>query len=267
VRNIRKVVAALHEVGIYAIARVVCFKDNQLPLVRPEAAIRDGRHGGLWRDHTGMTWLDPHSEVAHAHVVAVARAAEEVGFDEVQLDYVRFPVDRRARYAQFPSRRGDPERHQVIAALLARVDRAIDVPLSADVFGLTAYRDGDPEGLGQSLEHLAPYLDAISPMVYLANWPRRYWESPRPAKTHALIHNAVRRVRRRLGDDIAVRPLLQAFKWRAENWGWGFVLNQVDAAETAGASGHLFWNQSGNYHMVASVWRHIDRKGRTFARR
>jgi hypothetical protein len=260
VRRMEAILAAFREHGIYAIGRIVCFKDNNLARVRPAEALRHRRTGEIWRDRGGMAWIDPHSRVAHGHIVEVARAAEALGFDEVQLDYVRFPVEPGAGMAVFPRREGSPERHEAIAALLADVDRAIRIPLSIDVFGLTAYHPGDADGLGQSLEHLAPHVDAISPMVYLANWPRRHWENPSPGGTHALIHGAVRAIRRRLGDEIAVRPLLQAFPWRAKGFGVPFIHNQIDAAVSGGSSGYLFWNQGGNYQKVQAAFSHLDRR-------
>lgn len=255
VRRMDRLVEMLKEEGIYTIGRLVCFKDNQLARARPGTAIRDRRTGKPWRDHGNLAWVDPHSEEAVEHIVSVAVAARELGFDEIQLDYIRFPVEASARFATYPNRVGEPQRYEVIAKALARVDAALDLPLSIDVFGLTAYHPGDQDGLGQSLEHLAPHVDAISPMVYLANWPRRYWEKPRPAKTHALVKGAVAQIRERLGDGIAVRPLLQAFKWRAKNFSTAFILNQIEAAEKGGCGGYLFWNQSGNYHKVTAVWR------------
>ena len=256
--RMKKHVEALHEAGIYTIARLVCFKDNQLIRVLPKTAVRDRRTGKVWRDKGNLAWLDPHSEVAREHIVAVAQAAEKLGFDEIQLDYVRFPVERAAKFARYPNKVGNPDRHNVIAALLARIDAAVKIPLSIDVFGLTAYHRKDSKVLGQTLEHLAPYIDAISPMVYLANWPRRYWENPKPSQTHALVNNAVKSIRRRLGKNIAVRPLLQAFKWRADNYGTAFILNQINAAESGGSSGYIFWNQGGHYRKLSLVWQRID---------
>ena len=262
VERMGEIVGALRAAGIYVIGRVVCFKDNQLFRAEPGAALRDRRTGRVWRDRGGLAWSDPHSLAAHAHIARVAAAAAELGVDEVQLDYVRFPVEPSARFAHYPNRVGDPERHEVIAALLARVDDALDRPLSIDVFGLTAYNPGDPDGLGQSLEHLAPYIDAISPMLYLANWPARYYERPRPSRTHSLVEGAVARIRERLGDDIAVRPLLQGFRWRAKNYGVSFIHNQIDAAVGGGAAGYLFWNQNGVYGTVAAAFADLDRLAR-----
>ena len=258
VKQMAAIVRAFHDAGIYVIGRLVSFKDQALALSQPKVALRHRKTGAIWRDHGNLAWVDPHSELARAHIVSVARAAEALGFDEIQLDYIRFPVEPAARDAVFPCRDGTPARWDVIALTLAAVDRAIRIPLSIDVFGLTAYHPGDADGLGQSLEHLAPYVDAVTPMVYLANWPRRYWENPDPDTTHGLVEGAVREIRRRLGDGIAVRPLLQAFKWRAKLFSGAFIADQIRASQGGGASGYLFWNQSGSYGIVQTTWRRMD---------
>jgi hypothetical protein len=254
-RRISKLVAELKQRDVYLIGRLVCFKDNQFMRSERGAMVRDKRTDKIWRDHANMAWIDPYSSVAREYIASIAKAAQELGFDEIQLDYVRFPVEPASRYAKFANREGEKERREAIATLLDRVDREITIPLSIDVFGLTAYNMGDPDGLGQSLEHLAPHLDAISPMLYLANWPKRAWEDPKPSRNFALVHNAIRHIRNRIGDRIAVRPLLQAFEYRARDFGVPFIQNQVSAAESAGSSGYLFWNQSGSYWEVSVVWR------------
>jgi hypothetical protein len=95
-------------------------------------------------------------------------------------------------------------------------------------------------------------------MVYLANWPRRYWENPNQATTHGLVEGAVREIRERLGDGIAVRPLLQAFRWRAKLFSGAFIADQIRAAKEGGSSGYLFWNQGGDYGIVRTMWRQLD---------
>lgn len=258
IKDMKELIAAFKQKDIYVIGRIVCFKDNFLSKIRPDTAILDRRTGKRWMDKGRFGWVDPYSPFAREFIADIARAGQEVGVDEIQLDYIRFPVEPGANYGRYPNRVGTTPRYEAIAAVLARVDHEISIPLSIDVFGLTAYRTGDPGGLGQSLEHLAPYIDAISPMLYLANWPRPTWENPKPSRTHSLVHNAVARIRSRLGDQIAVRPLLQGFSYRAKNFGESFIYNQIDAAQTAGSSGHLFWNQGGKYTLVASVWRDLD---------
>lgn len=253
--QMEKLVRRFQEEGIYVIGRLVCFKDDRFPLARPAASTLDTRSNKLWTTQKGNYWIDPYSQDGHDYLTAVAVAARNLGFDEIQLDYIRFPVEPATKYAWYSNRQGRTPRYKAIATLLAKMDRAIDIPLSIDVFGLTAYHKGDKNGLGQSLEHLAPYVDAISPMLYLANWPIDVWQNPRPSRTRAMVHNAILRLRKRLGDHIAIRPLLQGFRYRAHNFGVDFIENQIEASTSAGSSGYLFWNQSGKYGPVANAWR------------
>jgi hypothetical protein len=255
IRHMEKLVRKFQEEGIYVIGRLVCFKDNRFPLARPSTSILDTRSNKLWVTQKGTHWIDPFSQGGHDYLTGIAVAARNMGFDEIQLDYIRFPVETNIKHAWYSNRQGRTPKYKAIASLLAQIDKAIDIPLSIDVFGLTAYHKGDSNGLGQSLEHLAPHVDAISPMLYLANWPQDVWENPHPNRTHAMVHNAILRLRKRLGDHIAIRPLLQGFRYRAQNFGIDFIENQIQAATTAGSSGYLFWNQSGKYGPVAKVWR------------
>lgn len=259
-KKIRKLVQTLRENDIYVIARLVCFKDNWFAGKYGGNAVRDFRNGKKWQDRHDLKWVDPHSQEMRDYIVSIALASQELGFDEIQLDYVRFPVEPNARFARYPHKKGNIQRYEAIAALLSQVDAALTIPLSIDVFGLTAYHPEESEALGQYLEYLAPYIDAISPMVYLANWPQKYWENPKPEKTHEVIRGACKKIKERLGDKIVVRPLLQGFRWRAENWGYGFIVNQIEAAQLGGSQGYLFWNAGGRYRKVKSVWTDMDKE-------
>ena len=255
--RMKRLIKTLKNNDIYLIGRLVCFKDDIFSRNNPDAAIIDRRDAKLWRDRANMAWLDPFSLKAHKYIASIALKAEKFGFDEIQLDYVRFPVDGQSKYARFANREKGMQRYEAIALLLARVDMTISLPLSIDVFGLTAHTIGDTQGLGQSLEHLSPYLDAISPMLYVANFPKEIWESSDPKKVYNLVHNAVKSIRDRLEDTVAVRPLLQGFSYRATDFGVKFINNQIIAAKQAGSSGYLFWNQGGHYSKLSIAWKRL----------
>jgi hypothetical protein len=258
VKHMKAIVERLQEKNVYVIGRLVCFKDDVSTLRRPGIAARDRRTGKAWRNPTGNAWLDPYSEEAADLLIGVAKAAVELGFDEIQLDYVRFPVDPKSRYAVFPSRKEGVKRYEAIASLLYKMDQAVSRPLSADVFGLTAFNESSAQLLGQVVEQMASYLDAISPMLYLANWPEKYWQDPSYKTSYNLTYTAVKRLHARLGDEIAIRPLLQGFRFRNAIFGARYLEDQISAAQAAGAQGYLFWNQAGYYAPVSKVWRKLD---------
>ncbi|MEZ4247071.1 MAG: putative glycoside hydrolase, partial [Polyangiales bacterium] len=92
--DVGALIRGLKAEGIYTIARITCFADPQLPQRHPERSIQHHRRHTPWTSWgTGNTWLDPYNRENHAMIVELTREAEAFGYDEIQLDYVRFPVD------------------------------------------------------------------------------------------------------------------------------------------------------------------------------
>jgi hypothetical protein len=248
-RDLRGLAADLRRRGHYVIGRIVCFKDDTLANDRPDLAVIDRRTGRPWRSNSRSRWLDPGNADVQSTIVALAREVEDLGFDEVQFDYVRYPVDRLTAHAVFPSADGTLRR-RVIARFLHAADSALGIPISVDVFGLTTFRDGDPTGIGQSLEDMAPYVEVISPMLYASDFGTRWIRTDHEHPIGPIVWKAVRNARERLGHGVAIRPYLQAFGFRAPGYGPEFMKVQIQAARGAGADGFLFWNPGTSYGTV-----------------
>ena len=235
-------VKTFHEQGIYVIARIVSFKDSRLPYVRPDLAVRSGRRAQ--RIYTsGEHWLDQHSREVQDYLLDLALELQGFGFDEIQFDYIRFPKGRATRFATWlHAGANPPNRASVIAGFLERVDRALSIPISADVFGLTTLVDGDPRGLGQHIERFAEYVEAISPMMYANGMDTYFRDKKITSHVIELIQCGLERARLK-AKDIVLRPYLQAYSNGVEHlWGPEFVKDQILAAERAGSDGFLFWN-------------------------
>ncbi|HJL14825.1 MAG TPA: putative glycoside hydrolase [Sandaracinaceae bacterium LLY-WYZ-13_1] len=247
-------VRTLHDHDVYAIARISCFADRRLPERVPARAIRDVRpNRDLWVSWgTGGTWLDPYHPDNHRLVVALAREAEALGFDEIQLDYVRFPVDDGTQYARYPAERDAP-RAEVLLRLLREVDEAVDVPIGVDVFGLAAYRRGDPSGLGQDLEAWTRHVEVFSPMLYVNSMTA--WRRGEDDRTFQLVFGGAWRLRQRVGPRPVIRPFLQAFEQGADRFDERFIFEQVRAARRARADGFLFWHPGHVYGVVRRAMR------------
>jgi hypothetical protein len=235
-------VKAFHEQGMYAIARIVSFKDSRLPYVRPDLAVRIGPHAERLYS-VGENWLDAYSPEVQDYLVDIALELQSFGFDEIQFDYMRFPRGYPSSHATWLHAGDKPRSHaDVVAGFLERVDRAVTLPISADVFGLTTLVDGDPRGLGQYIERMAKFIEAISPMMY-ANGMDTYFRGGH-ITPHVidLIQCGLQRGRHK-AKDIVLRPYLQGYANGVEHmWGPDFVAEQVLAAERAGSDGFLFWN-------------------------
>ena len=252
------VVRELREAGIYTIARITCFADRSLPADAPERAIVHTRRGTPWTSWgTGGTWLDPYHPENHRVVVELSREAQALGFDEVQLDYVRFPVDDGIQYARYPAQ--TEESHaDVLMRLLRAVDEAITLPLAVDVFGLAAYRRGDPSGLGQDLERWTRHVEVFTPMLYINSM--RAWNVGEPNRANTLIYGGVNTLRERIGPEPVIRPFLQAFSRGAgQPFNTEFIRQQIQGARRGRADGFLFWHPGHNYGTVRRSMRSNSR--------
>jgi hypothetical protein len=234
-------VRTFHQQGIYVIGRVVSFKDSRLPYARPDLSVRIGsRAQHLFS--AGARWLDAYSSEVQDYLIDVAKEVQDFGFDEVQFDYVRFPKGNAGAHATWLHEDKRVDRASLIAGFLEKVDRALTIPISADVYGLTTLVDGDPRTLGQTIESMANYIEAVSPMMY-ANGMGSYFRNQRVTEDVVyVIECGLRRARVKAGG-IALRPYLQAYANSIESfYGPDFVASQVRAAERAGSDGFLLWN-------------------------
>jgi hypothetical protein len=257
-RDPAAMVKIFHEQGMYVIARIVTFKDSRLPYVRPDLGVRIGaRAQRLYA--TGENWLDAYSPEVQDYLIDIALEAQSFGFDEVQLDYIRFPRGAPSAHGVWLHAGDKPASHAVvITEFLERVDRALTVPISADVFGLTTLVDGDPRGLGQHIERMVKFVEAISPMMYANGMDTYFRERHITPHVFNLIQCGLQRARQK-AEGIVLRPYLQGYSNGVEHmWGPDFVIGQVLAAESAGSEGLLFWNPTMRNQVVMQAMRELS---------
>src|SRR6185503_2118827 len=152
--------------GIYAIARFVVAKDARLAEQKPEWSVKHV-NGGLWRDRIDLAWVDAYNDSVWIYAANLAKEAVQLGFQEVQFDYVRFPDEPRERMAQaiFSARRpGESQRDAVRRQVRMVKSRLVHlgVPVTFDIFGLTASATGDM-GIGQVWEDFITTADVVLP--------------------------------------------------------------------------------------------------------
>src|SRR6266571_3676954 len=95
----------------------------------------------------------------------LAQEAARMGFAEVQFDYVRFPDEPRERMATaiFPAHRSRETQREAVRrhiGLLRDRLKPLAVPVTFDIFGLTASATGDL-GIGQVWEDFASVADVV----------------------------------------------------------------------------------------------------------
>jgi hypothetical protein len=165
-------VREVRDAGLIPIARVVVFQDNAFAKAHPDAALQN-TDGSLWV-HKGLYWLDPAAPSATDHTVEVAKRAADLGFLEINLDYVRFPTDGNVDAIRFPHYVRDTPRAPVIAKALSKITESIkadhpNVIVSADLYAFSFLVEGDV-GIGQNIVALGPTVDVIAPMIYPSHY-------------------------------------------------------------------------------------------------
>jgi hypothetical protein len=261
-----ELIDSLNARGIYAIARIVVFKDRMLAERKPELAIRHV-NGGVWRDNKGGAWVNPYDRRVWAYNVAIAREALDMGFGELQWDYVRFPdVTRTARTTMaYPGSNGTSPADNIRDFILysKRELQGYGVPVTADVFGLVTHLEDDV-GIGQQWEKIITAADAVLPMVYPSHYYRGLYGFQRPhANPYEVVRLATtdaiertRWVRDSTGAAVGeVMPWLEAMSIRGLEYGADQVRRQIQGAYDAGAKSWALWNPASRYRSFEGALR------------
>ncbi len=245
-------VTQLHQHQIYAIARIVIFEDPILAEARPDWAIHDSTSGGLWRTWNGLAWVNAHRSEVWDYNIALAKEAASFGFDEIQLDYIRFPTDGDLSTAEYGVPHNDETRPQAIASFLQQMYAAIAPTrayLAADVFGLTVWETGDGQ-IGQNLETMVKYLDYICPMIYPSHFAdgSMGFDNPNDHPYEVILWSLQNGEERIPEQTPKLRPWLQDFSLgEGIAYGPNEVKRQVDATHDAGLTGWMLWNAANVY--------------------
>lgn len=250
----------LHAHGIYTIARIVVAKDPLLAERRQAWSVQ-AREGGLWRDRIGSAWVDAYNDSVWVYAGELAREAVGLGFAEVQFDYVRLPDEPRERMATaiFPARRSgesarDAVRRQV--RLLTGLVKPLGVPVTFDVFGLTATVTSGDLGIGQVWEDFTGVADVLLPMVYPSHYTRGAFGFQSPnAHPYSVVRLALADALSRTNPEHStqIRPYLQAFTLgrRLPRYTPAEIQAQIRAAQDAGIDSWVLWNPRSVYQRAA----------------
>jgi len=255
-----ELLALLDENDIYSIARMVVFKDPVVAEGRPDLAVQDEVTGGLWRDMNGSAWVNAFNQELWQANAELAGELAQLGFDEVQYDYIRFPSDGDLRTADFGNEYTEDLRRAAITGAVAagaEQTRANGAAFAIDLFPIIALF-GNDQGIGQTLQDLTPLADYVCLMIYpshyeLGNIPTADGHpNDFPAETVTYTLEMAEQVVP--GTKQKMRPWLQDFNYPAadfRSYEAADVRAQIDATETFGASGWLLWNAAGEFEVAA----------------
>jgi hypothetical protein len=170
--DMKDFIATLHEKGIYVIGRITVFQDPFYTKAHPEQAVQSKSTGGPWKDHKGLSFIDVSSKPYWDVVVALSKESHDIGFDELNYDYIRYPSDGNMSDAQYVN----PNKAQAVEEFWKYLHDNVSplgVKMSADLFGMTTVAMDDM-GIGQELVRALPYFDYIAPMVYPSHFAQNF---------------------------------------------------------------------------------------------
>ncbi|MDE2188595.1 MAG: GTP-binding protein [Patescibacteria group bacterium] len=255
--DIEHFVAALHAKGIYVIGRIQDFEDPFALKTHPEWYVKKA-NGTLWKDAGGAYWIDPDNKESWKYLVAIAKQAYNVGFDEINFDYVRFPSDGSVDSAVY-DKSASTTKESVITDFFSYLHSELSplgIPISADVFGQTTTDTGDM-GIGQHFENVLPYFDYVDPMVYPSHYIKNYDGFDNPAAhpygiVKYAMDTAVTRAIDASFSPSKIRPWLQAFDLGA-TYTPDMVKAQIQATADAGLGSWLLWNAGSVYSKYINI--------------
>lgn len=213
-RDMKDFIAALHEKGIFTIARITVFQDPFYTGVKPDLAVRKASDLSTWKDHKGLSFIDVGAREYWEYILELSKESYNIGFDELNFDYVRYPSDGpmndiafvhsqsgeygsdkqanlEAFFAYLHEELKKPEHFDAVRH--ENTGRATSVPwTSADLFGMTT-TNYDDLSIGQVQDRAAPYFDFIAPMVYPSHYPKTFLGLSNPNDhPYTVVHHAMK---------------------------------------------------------------------------
>ena len=260
--DIRSLMTELKANDIYTIARIAAFRDPLMGERKPEWCLHNA-DGTLFKDNSGMAWINPYEQESWEYLVEVGTHARELGFDEVQFDYIRFCTERGMNQVVInEADTNGRSRAEVITEFMAYAYQQLKAEglyVSADVFGAVIDSGIDSDSVGQVYSEIAKNLDYISPMIYPSHYADGYYGIDHPDKEPydtitAALSASEKALRQTAADGqhvAVVRPWLQDFTASyLENYityGDAEVRAQIQATYDAGYDEWLLWNSSARY--------------------
>ena len=244
--DVGQVVEDVRSRGLYLVGRIVSFQDPIAARSAPDIAVFDTVTGQPYTKN-GQYFLDPTDPGARSYALDLAVEACNLGFQEIQFDYVRYP-DGFPDHARFDGGASDAVRPETIRTFLSEAQTRLNplgCAVSADIFGFITRTTGDG-GIGQQLEMLAGVTDALSPMIYPSHYSTGWYgfevpnDHPGP-----VVANAIDDGLERIEGEVILRPWIQDFYYTDEQ-----VREQIDVAGERNV-GWMLWNAVANYSVGA----------------
>jgi hypothetical protein len=194
-QDMKEFVEEMHSQDIYVIGRITVFQDPFHAERNPHLAVKRKDGVSVWKDGKGLSFIDVAAREYWDHIIELSKESYNLGFDELNFDYVRYPSDGNMQDIAFQHTNGSDwpgDKQANLEAFFAYLSKALDEEdrfkdvrhentgrasstpwTSVDLFGMTT-TNFDDLSIGQVQERAAPYFDFVAPMVYPSHYPHDY---------------------------------------------------------------------------------------------
>lgn len=247
--DIKDFISSLHKKGVYVIGRITVFQDPYYSKLHPELAVKKASDGSVWKDRKGLSFIDVSAKPYWEYISKISYESIDIGFDELNFDYIRFPSDGNMEDISYPwsKKMEKKEALRLFFGYLKKQFRDTNVKISADLFGMTT-TNTDDLNIGQYLEYALPYFDYVAPMVYPSHYPPTWNGIKNPAeKPYEVVHYSMEKAFERASTTPEkLRPWLQDFNLGA-TYTAGMVRAQIKAVYDVGLDSWMLWSASNKY--------------------
>ena len=172
-KELKKIIKKYRKKGIYCVSRIVAFKDPVFAQENPKESLTD-KHDNLVV-YNNQYWPSAYSRKAWMYNVAIAKECADLGFNEIQFDYVRFPDGTATSEINLDFH--NTYKESKVAAVQGFLQYAKEelspkgVYVAADIFAWPIVACDDQD-IGQFLPAIANVVDVVSPMPYLDHFTK-----------------------------------------------------------------------------------------------
>lgn len=255
----KNVIQKLKDNGFYVIGRITVFKDSYYVMDHPEHAILNTKTNKPLK-HNDSYWPSAYSrDVWQFNVELAKESVKDIGFQEIQFDYVRFPDRTRSleqsKTIDYNNTYGESKAEAIQNFIRYAADELHDLEsyISVDVFGesaqdyVTAY--------GQYWPAISNIVDVISGMPYPDHFDKHQYGIQEavwtvPNKLLTKWGEYVVEKQKLIPTPAKVRTWIQAYDTRkdpATIYDASKISEQIEALYANGLTGgYMTWNSGSN---------------------
>lgn len=248
--DLKDLVLEMEQADFYMVGRMETFADNSYAVDHPEQAITYKGTDELVVLSESY-WASPYVRDVWEYNGALAKEFAEIGFDEVELDYCRFPDNGTKLEAEGKLEFHNTYNESKVSAIqgflyyLRELLEPLHTYVAADLYSGVVAEQYDYD-IGQYYPALVAAADIVSPMLYLDQFPAWLYGFQDLDKEARQITEAFTKQADELGNSTVypaeMRPWLQGYN----NTNADRLRREILGLTDANLFGYLVWTDQGS---------------------